>query len=208
MPTASGALTAALTEVWDAIRDTHPELPPTLPSVSPKPTSPAHGPSRWVVRDDGVLIGLCVGIDALSAGADAVVTCLLHEAAHVANWLRHVPDVSSRDVYHNDRFLAAAVEMGLVWPDGAERKSGRGLSTPVMSAETARMWAPWTERLAPLIAEAMADLSVAEPPRPRPDRLTLICECKPPRRIRAARSHVDPGPIVCGVCGAEFAAQT
>lgn len=207
MPTATGALTAALTELWSAISTNHPELPPIRPALSPRASSPAHGPSRWTKRDDGTLSGLSIGIDVLAAGPEAVVTHMLHEAAHVLNWLRHVTDVSSRDVYHNGEFLTAANEMGLVWPDDMERLPGRGLSSPIMSEETAASWRSCTTYLAPLVVEAVADLAVAEPPKSRPDRLTLVCACEPPRRIRAARSHVDAGPITCGVCGRNFAVQ-
>jgi hypothetical protein len=37
-----------------------------------------------------------------------------------------------------------------------------------------------------------------------PNYVAAVCACAPPRRLRAARSTLDLGPITCGLCSAPF----
>ncbi|MBB4683547.1 hypothetical protein [Amycolatopsis jiangsuensis] len=37
-----------------------------------------------------------------------------------------------------------------------------------------------------------------------PNYVAAICRCEPPRRIRAARSSLELGPITCSLCGEPF----
>lgn len=36
--------------------------------------------------------------------------------------------------------------------------------------------------------------------------VSALCGCEPPRRIRGSASVLDAGPVVCGLCDAEFTA--
>lgn len=204
MPIASGPLPLALNELWGRLRADVPALPAIRPTVSPTARSSDHSP-RWTHADDAVT-GLVVSADILQEGAEAVVETVLHDAAHLLNWLRDVKDVTTRGVYHNASFLTAAEEVGLVWPEGAERVSGKGFVNPTLGdAARARHAVDLTE-LPAAIGSALPHLELPATPRASrtPDRLTLSCKCEAPRKFRISRTVAAQGPILCGVCNKEF----
>lgn len=176
-------------------------------AVVPTPPPNKHLPDRWH-RDGEVVTGLVVSADTMREGADAVLEVILHEAAHVLNWLRGTPDTSRRGTYHNRDFLAAAEEMGLTWPpDLVANPNGRGYEPPL--GDTARdAYAAHLGTLTSAIPHALPHLTVPGASRRArtPNRLTLECGCSTPRKIQVARTTSELGPITCGVCKKDFSA--
>lgn len=157
------------------------------------------------MESDGAVTGLVISATLLQSGEAETARFVLHEAAHVLNWTRNVKDTTMRGVYHNASYLTAAEEVGLVWPEGAERVRGKGYYEPVMSDEAAARFAPDVAALGQAIPQVLPHLVVPTVTTGgRPGRLTLQCKCDPPRKIRAGKTVVALGPITCGVCGAEF----
>ncbi len=151
------------------------------------------------------MTGLVVSASTLQEGPEATVQFVLHEAAHILCWLRDIRDTTMRGVYHNGSFLAVAEEVGLEWPDGAERVPGRGYSNVRLSDASRERFAPDLEALAEAIPQILPHLAVPAPTTSgSPKRLTMQCQCGPPRKIRAGRTVAALGPITCGVCKREF----
>ncbi|MFF1625575.1 hypothetical protein [Streptomyces sp. NPDC058272] len=207
MPTSPGPLLQALDALWQKIRAKYRELPAAQIVITPSPPRADHGPERWVWVDETTVTGLVVSAETLDEGAEAVATFFLHEAAHLLCWDRGIKDTTMRGAYHNASYLAAAEEVGLVWPDGLERIKGRGYSAPVLS-DAARLHTGDLSALADAIAQSLPHLTApaATSTQRRTSRIALQCQCNPPRRITVAPTIADLGPIHCGVCGAEFKA--
>ncbi|MEU3986085.1 hypothetical protein AB0F77_39515 [Streptomyces sp. NPDC026672] len=209
MPTSPGPTLAALTALWERVRADVPELPPILPTISPMARRRDHSPSRWTRTDDGSVSGLVVTADVLAEGPEAVLTAVLHDAAHVLNWVRDVKDITTRGAYHNASFLTAAEEVGLVWPEEAERVQGLGFVNPVLGEAARTRHREDLRALEAAVPDLLPHLALPASSRENrtPDRLTLECRCDPPRKIRISRTVAAQGPIVCGVCGEEFDAS-
>lgn len=204
MPTSPGVLAQTLITAWDRIRTHVDDLPPVQPVIATMPPTIDHGPDRW--RWDGdTVAGLTISVDTLRQGPDAVLTALLHEAAHVLCWARGIKDTTQRGSYHNRAFLIAAEEVGLAWPDGRPR-APLGYPDPGVSKEAARRHEDDCKALAVVLPDVLPHLSPAETTRPtRADsRVSAECGCDTPRRIRVARTVLAQGPIICGICGTPF----
>lgn len=209
MSTSPGPLLQALDALWDRVRTYVPELPPARIAITPTPPPTRHGPERWT-WEGGVVTGFVVSADTLTAGADATLEYVLHEAAHVLCWIRDVQDTTTRGVYHNAVYLDAATQVGLQWPAGRARVRGRGYVSPVLTDATRARYADDLSALETAIPRVLPHLTVPDvQSRPRPaNRLYLQCECKPkPRRLQMSPTVAAEGPVLCGVCGAEFTEQ-
>ncbi|KUN16525.1 hypothetical protein AQJ23_44845 [Streptomyces antibioticus] len=111
-------------------------------------------------------------------------------------------------MYHNQSFLTAAEEVGLVWPDGAERVKGKGFPNPVLSDAARKRHAPDLLALEEIIPLVLPHLELPSTSRAgRTDRLSMSCSCTPPRKFRIGRTVAAQGPIICGVCGEPFKAE-
>jgi hypothetical protein len=207
MATPPGALTAALDELWDAVHQTNSHLPPARVTVSPHPVSSNHSASRWRMTDDGYLSGLVIGVDTLQRGTEAVLETVLHEAAHVSCWQRGIKDTSTRGQYHNGSYLEAATSMGLAWPAGGPTPRV-GYATPMPTPETERRYAGVLAPLGQAINAALPYLIVDAPAQrsPQAPRVSIACECDPPRLARMSQTVLDRGPVICGVCQQPFQA--
>jgi predicted SprT family Zn-dependent metalloprotease len=129
----------------------------------------------------------------------------MHEAAHLLAWQRGLKDTTARGAYHNQTYLALAEEVGLTWPADRERRADRGYHDPEISNASRTRYAAELEAIEAAIPTVLPYLKVPAAKSRTPDRLGLACGCKPePRRIRASKTVVDLGPIICGVCGKEF----
>ncbi|MFD5198813.1 hypothetical protein ACFWM7_01320 [Streptomyces sp. NPDC058375] len=205
MSTSPGPLLQALDGLWEQLRSEHPDLPLVRMAVVPTPPPNKHLSDRWH-RDGEVVTGLVVSADTMRDGADAVLEAILHEAAHVLNWIRGTPDTSRRGTYHNRDYLAAAEEVGLTWPiDRVANPNGRGYEPPL--GDTARAaYAAHLDALTSAIPHVLPHLTVpTSSTRARtPNRLTLECGCPTPRKIQVARTTSELGPITCGVCKKDF----
>lgn len=208
MPTSPGPLLDAISALWARLRTAVPAIPPVRPVISPTSSPANHGAERWGRDADGAVTGLVVSVDVLQAGPEAVLEHLLHEAAHILNWLRGAADTATRGAYHNAHFLTAAEEVGLHWPEGADRSVTRGFDQPRLTAAAKEWHKPDLQALNTVIPLVLPHLELPTSKRSRtPDRLTLECKCSPPRRFRISRTVAALGPITCGVCGEEFTSQ-
>ncbi|GAB1326958.1 hypothetical protein [Streptomyces sennicomposti] len=205
MPTSPGPLLTTLDALWRRLRAEVPELPPIRPIISPGTRPLAHGPERWAQDDEGYVTGLVVSVDVLQEGPEATLLHVLHEAAHLLNWRRSIKDTTMRGAYHNQHFLSAAEEVGLIWPEGAQRATSRGYDAPVLADAAKDRFAPDLRALDAAIPLVLPHLEIPATTRvTRVDRLTLVCRCDPPRKVRVSRTVAAQGPIVCGVCREEF----
>lgn len=203
MPTSPGALTIAMDAIWSMIREDHPALLPAMITVSATPAPSNHGPERWS-KNDGVLIGPIMDVPTLQQGAEETLIRLLHDAAHGMNWLSGVQDTTTRGQYHNGRFTEAAQSVGLVRDLSASKwKVALSLST-----ETRARYAGALEVLADAIEQTLPHLTIHAPDataKQRTNRMSAECQCSPPRKLRVGKTILAQGPIVCGICNADFA---
>lgn len=207
MPTSPGPLLTALDALWERLRAEVPDLPPIRPTVSPTNRRGDHSP-RWIEDDEGYILGLVVSADVLQEGAETVLEAVLHDAAHLLNWKRGVKDTTMRGAYHNQAFVTAAEEVGLLWPVDGQRTPSRGFEGVELGDEAKRRHALDVRALDRAIPLVLPHLELPAAPRgSRTDRLTLRCECDPPRSFRISRTIAATGPITCGVCGAEFTTE-
>lgn len=118
------AVVTLLEEVWDRIRQNHPELPAVVIVTG----SGMIGPSRWghfrangwMARAEGenAATNLALGEmfmagETLAKGARQVLQTMLHEAAHVIAKVRDLKDTSRQGRWHNKTFRMLAEELGL-----------------------------------------------------------------------------------------------
>ncbi|ONI48522.1 hypothetical protein [Streptomyces sp. IB2014 011-1] len=144
---------AALEAAWTEIRAQHPEVPTVLmitgTGQSARGITWGHfGERRWTVETEtGTMAGrtheLFAGGELLSLGGLRTMQTLLHEAAHALASVRKVKDTSSDGRYHNRRFVALAVELGLIGPEA---------SVPVHGWNNCTITDAATERYADVIA--------------------------------------------------------
>lgn len=204
MPTSPGPLLESLDALWARLQEDVPVLLPVRFAVTHTPPSPNHGPERWRMEGD-LLSGIVISADTLDEGEAAVLEHVLHEAAHILCWLRGQQDTTTRGTYHNQTFLSTAEEMGLEWPEGAQRMAGRGYANPRLTDAAAGEYAENLKALAKAIPLTLPHLIVPETPKStKPERLTLQCKCDKPRNIRVSQTVAALGPITCGVCGKAF----
>lgn len=207
MPTSPGPLLEAVEALWSRLRSRVPTLPDARYAVVTTPAVTAHPPSRLSWEREGVVTGLTLSSETVSAGAEAVVEAVLHDAAHVLAWTRAADDTANKGTYHTGVFRTVAIEAGLAWPDDARRHTTAGFAGMRLSDETRAALASDLAHLADVIPAVSPALAVAEADRPvSRDRIALRCSCVPARSFRIAQTVADLGPITCGVCGKPFKA--
>lgn len=231
----SARLVAALGAAWSAIRSRHPDVPPVVITLGAGSIGQAAGElklghfaaARWE-HPDGVLAELFVGGEGLRRGGRQVLGTLLHEAAHGAASTRRVQDVSRGGRYHNARYAELARELGLT----AARIGTLGWSDTSVPDATAAAYAAELAALGGALTawrrsehqlggepdagrepgdgedgEGQADDNAGRGGRKSSNNgISALCSCEPPRRIRVAASVLGAGPVVCGLCDAEFTA--
>jgi len=221
VPGSASEVVAACEEAWRAFQRHHRELPDVVIILGSgvergRLVKLGHWwGGRWEtageLRGEVLLAG-----EALHLPAEDVFEVLLHEAAHGLNAARGVKDTSRAGRYHNARFKAAAVEVGLVvsqiapygWaetklsPAALERYSGEidGLRSAVKIAR--RFDARKTGVPEPDGSDGSDGGSESGG---RSGRSALSCGCG--RLMRMAPKVAALGPVVCGVCGNEFASR-
>jgi hypothetical protein len=208
----AGPLITALERAWTAIRRNHPELPPAVfitgsgcePGRSDMLRLGHFAASRWT-GSDGELDEIFVGGEGLERGARAVFATELHEGVHCLARVRGIQDTSRQGRYHNMRFKALAEEVGLE----IDRHPVIGWSLTTLPEATAHRYAAVIEDLEQAITifrchEGSGGSEATRKPGPLP----CLCSCIPVRRIRVAPAVLAIGPILCGVCGHPFEADT
>lgn len=172
------------------------------------PTAPAarHHADRWKRGEDDVVTGLVVTADTLRRGPDAVLELLLHEAAHLLCWTRGIVDTSMRGgAYHNTSFLAAAEEVGLIWPEGQPRSASVGFADAALPADVCATYDAHKTALEETIPLALPHMHVPEAAKGKtPNRRPYQCGCPKPRKIQVSATVAALGPIICGVCETQF----
>jgi hypothetical protein len=197
----------------------------------PQPTTP---PATETGHDAGLHVQpdrkpeLFVAGECFAEGATHTLTTILHEAAHALAHVRGVKDTSRQGKYHNRRFLELAAELDLAWPADAKAHPVSGFSEVRLSEVAAIFYA---DTIAELDAAITLHLDTFRRLRlgggqtngttPQGDgasgedqggktfnRSKLVCDCYPERSIRVSPKQATRGPILCGVCGAEFQPQS
>jgi hypothetical protein len=196
-------LVGALERCWAAIRARHPEVPAAVLITGAGTPGPRGGvrlghfaASRWRTDEAAALGEVFVGGEGLARGARDVVATLLHEAAHALADRRRIKDTSRQGRYHNQRFKRLAEELGL----RVDHHRTLGWSPTTLPDATAEWYAPVIAAL----EDALTVHRAAEPTPPgrRPSSVACVCSCG--RRIRIARSVLERGPVICGVCSGLF----
>ena len=202
---ATAGLVAALQRAWDGIQSRHPDVPDVVLTIgsgslglcSGRPRLGHLAADRWQRADHTRVPELFVG-DALRGGAVAVLTTLLHEAAHGMAHTGRIKDTSQKGRHHNARYKTLATELGLV----VNKARTLGWSTTQLPPTTAQHY---TRELADikraLIAYRHPETRRDDAADSHPD---TVARCRCDRRIRISRTVLDLGPITCGTCGSHF----
>jgi hypothetical protein len=197
-------LVAALEGAWGAIRTGHPEVPDAVLVVAsgsdPRGRTLTLGhfaAGRWHLPDDTRRPEVLVSGEGLARGPVDVLGTLLHEAAHGLAHARRIKDTSRQGRYHNRRYAALADELGIT----VAHVEPIGWSATSVPTETVTRYRPTLDRLEDALVlwrRAEHQDRTTRPPS------TLACACACGRRIRLARSTLEQGAIVCGVCVEPF----
>lgn len=240
MTTPTGSMLVQVFEsAWRDIQTRHPEIPNVVfvsgggLTVTTKGVAIKwghFGPNHWDT-EDGKAHELFVSGESLSRPAHETMETLLHEAAHALCHVRGIKDTSRNNLYHNKRFVKAAEELGLMWPEGKEPCTTRGFSSVVIRPETMIEYAATIDRLETnkiawrdLMGLTFGDGdgsdgnggetpggdggSVKGPrkPRSRNTKPKWICECPDAEEfaIWAARRTMERKRVLCGNCGEAY----
>ncbi|MFJ5103189.1 hypothetical protein [Streptomyces sp. NPDC088554] len=158
-----------------------------------------------MLDEDGVVTGLVMSAATLANGPEAVVSTVLHEAAHVLCWVRQTPDTTMRGGYHNQRYLVAAEEVGLHWGPDDKRGSSSGFYVTALSEDAKQRHTADLKALETAIPLALPHLvSPTSSKHQRTERISLACKCEPARRVMMFGRVAAQGPVICGVCGQPF----
>ncbi|WP_431980775.1 hypothetical protein [Streptomyces qinglanensis] len=180
-------LAAELAAAWADIQRHHPELPDLAAPES------------------------LIGESSSACGTGLSFERLLHEAVHGIAAARGVRDTSRAGRYHNRRFLAIAVELGLDHPE--EPHPSSGFSLVVLTPETRRRYRPTADRLQRALkaysaaTETDTGRSFRGPAARHGSsgggvRVKAVCDCG--RNVRVVPSVLAQAPIMCGACGKQF----
>ncbi len=191
--------------------------------TTPPPTEAGHDASLHVAPDRKP--ELFVAGECFAEGAAHTLTTILHEATHALAHARRVKDTSRQGKYHNRRFVELAAELDLEWPADAKAHPVNGFSEVRLTEVAAIFYADTIGELDTAITLHLDTFRRLQPagggqadPGTTPEgegggedqggktfnRSKLVCGCYPERSIRVSPKQAARGPILCGVCGAEF----
>ena len=218
---ASVGLIVALARVWAAIRARHPEVPAVVLLAAPNPHSNQNvlghfAALRWSPKGQPAQPAqheVIVVAEHLNRRPEDIVATLLHEAAHAMNFARGIKDCSASQ-YHNQRFKAAAEELGLV----VTQVPHYGFALTQMPPETAALYAAETEGLSSVLIHRRGTAASVPIPPKGPDgegdegekgkdnsigrMIKAVCECG--YIIRASRKVLAATTVTCSCCGRPF----
>jgi hypothetical protein len=220
----ASVLVAACEEAWAAIQARHPDVPDAVIVLG---TGVERGRlvklghwwgGRWLadgnIRGEVLLAG-----EALHLPAAEVFEVLLHEAAHGLNAARGIRDTSRGGRYHNQRFRMTAAALGLrveqMRPYGWARTTltlaaAEDYAAQIASVGQAMRITRQLESGVRLGAgqDRSGDGSEVDggrgPEGGGRTRNGVGAACGCGRRMRIAPSVLARGPVLCGLCGAEF----
>lgn len=208
--TATLPVLRALNATWNVIRKNHPEIPEAVIALASGSMGAGEAvwghwyPGRWV-GDAGKVerAELFMAGERLSFGGTGVLETLLHEAAHAVARAREISDTSRGGRYHNQRFAKLAGELGLT----AELAGTIGYSSTKLTEATTKRYRAQIAALDKSITMARRSESRAVATGRKSNNNGEAVECACPRKIRVSESTLAEGPILCGVCGSEFAGE-
>jgi len=202
----SSRILAAVEDVWRAIQARHPDVPSVIVTLGAGTETTAlrlghFCPGAWAAGT--LTLGeVFLAGEGLRAPAEDVLDTLLHEAAHGMCDVRNIHDTSRGGRYHNRRFRAAAIELGLE----CTQAGTAGWSDTRLRPATVALWGPQLAQLREAItAWRQTETAPNRLGAGRPSNnngAVLTCGCG--RRIRVAPSIADLGPIWCGLCRQAF----
>lgn len=224
---AASDLVAACEQAWSAIQARHPKVPDAVIVLG---TGVERGRlvklghwwgGQWRVGTEERSEVLLAG-EALHLPAEAVFEVLLHEAAHGLNAFQGVQDTSRGGRYHNQRFRTTAAALGL----RVEQMRPYGWAKTTLTLAAAEDYATEIASLGQAMritrqleagvrlgagqdragdgSEVDGDRGPGGGVRTR-NGVGAACGCG--RRMRIAPSVLARGPVLCGLCGAEFSAE-
>ncbi len=211
-------LISAMTELWNAIRERHPQVPAVVLLPAPSPSRKMNvlghfAPLRWKVTEakhHPWLHEVVVVAEHLDRGAEDILETLLHEAAHAMNFVRGVNDCS-RSQYHNGKFKEAAVELGLE----VARIPNYGWARTSLAQGTASRYQDVVSELHAALIHRHRSLAPTGTTKggsttipdgeegPRSRHLKATCAC--PYVIRVSKKTLENTVIRCESCGRVFA---
>ncbi|MPZ64869.1 MAG: hypothetical protein GEU83_04930 [Pseudonocardiaceae bacterium] len=200
-------LVAALEGVWAAIQALHPDVPDVVVMLGSgtlglRPGQVRLGQfeaGRWQRGEATDRVPeLFIGGEGLRRGPGEVLATLLHEAAHGIAHVRGIKDTSRQGRYHNARYKALAVELGLVVAGGGSL----GWTDTRVPPSTAQLYArPLAVLETTLVAFRHPE---ASGPGKKKSNNGTVARCSCSRQFRITRAVLDLGPISCGACGSQF----
>jgi hypothetical protein len=152
---------------------------------------------------DGRLPEVFVGGEGLAQGPAAVLTTLLHEAAHALAHERGVKDTSRQGRWHNAKFKALAEELGIE----VTKDARLGWSPTSLPTATREAYAGTIAELGQALRLIRAVEITGEGKKSEPTPPAVCgcgCGCGCGRKIRVSKTVLAAGPILCGACGIEF----
>lgn len=215
-------LISALTDLWNAIRARHPEVPAVVLLPAPSPNRKLNvlghfAPLRWKAKrdqDEKALHEVVVVAEHLDRGPEDILETLLHEAAHAANHEKKIKDCG-RSQYHNAQFRSAAEALGLA----VTTVPHYGHAHTVLAPGTLDRYAEGVERLRAVVISRRKPTSAITPvppggagtdknddqdgeDGPRSRHIKATCAC--PYVIRASRRTLAATTIRCNTCEQAF----
>ncbi|MFI8992186.1 hypothetical protein ACIG63_45875, partial [Streptomyces antimycoticus] len=145
---------SALEAAWSAVQKRHPEVPAVViitgtgaPRRGGKYLKRGHhSPERWAhAAEERRTPELFVAGEVLQEGGAAVMEVLLHEASHALGFVREIKGTANGNRWHNKKFAALAIEVGLEPPKRAEPVLG--FSTCTITPESERTYGSVIRRL-------------------------------------------------------------
>ncbi len=224
---AASDLVAACEAAWAAIQARHPGVPDTVVVLGSgvergRLVKLGHWwGGQWRVGAEARGEVLLAG-EALHLPPEAVFEVLLHEAAHGLSAARGVRDASRGGRYHNAHYKAAAAEVGL----RPRRMDPYGWARTDLTPAAAEAYAPVIAGIAthmrlarglPAVPSAGVEGGAEGRPglgdggqndgasKAKAKAKAAECGCEPSRKLRMAPSVLERGPVICGLCGSEFA---
>lgn len=230
---AGSAVVTLLEEVWDRIRENHPELPAVV-MITGSGLVGANKwghfrPNGWTSRSEnaGQMHEMFIAGETLAKGAAHTLQTTLHEAAHTLARVRDLKDTSRQGRWHNATFLNLAVELGLEHRE-TSADSAHGFSFVTITEDTREKYADLLAMLDTeirLMCALPISLSGAGDGQDRggeyipggrrekvgtavqSGNLKATCGCAEPNIIRASRKVLDLEVIRCDKCDNLFTAE-
>ena len=197
---------AVLEDIWQAIRQHHPEIPPVVIIIASGTEGKQaryghHAPGRWYVANQE-RTEIMISGEGLRRDAQSVLGTLLHEAAHALAAARGIKDTSRQGRYHNKHFKTLAEELGITVDfDGVI-----GWSITTVPDQTAAHYAEQLAALKTAMILWRRDEILIPKERRSSNLIAAVCPCG--RSIRAAASTLAEAPITCTACGGQFQPKT